>query len=130
VALHAGLDSGVAGAIDAYYAALDRLAALASTSPPGLVLPGHGPTHDDLGGVVERDRASLDRMLDRTVEAVERAGGTATARSLAEERAGDDDVRYVVAEVVGALSHLESTGRVAWNEVDGVRHYRLAGDAA
>lgn len=123
VALHAGLDRGVEDAVPSFRTALDRLDALATEAAPRRVLPGHGPTHGDLAGTVERDRASLDRMLDRTVEAVRDAGGT-TALAIAEARAGDRGIQYIVAEVVGAVSNLESTGRLAAETVDGVRRYR------
>ncbi|MFC6835939.1 MBL fold metallo-hydrolase [Halomarina ordinaria] len=120
VAIHAGLDDGVAEAIGAFYGALDTLSTLESEVER--VYPGHGPVHADLAGAVARDRSSLDRMLDRTESQV--ASGMETAVEVAEARAGDRDIAYIIAEVVGALHHLEREGRVAASVVDGVRRYR------
>ncbi|MFC7154957.1 MBL fold metallo-hydrolase [Halomarina halobia] len=118
VAIHVGLDRGVEDAIAAFYGALDRLAAV----DVARVYPAHGPVHDDLAGAVARDRASLDRTLDRTRERVE--AGAETAAEIARERAGDRDIAYIIAEVVGALRHLEAAGRIAATVEDGVRRYR------
>ncbi|WP_254538004.1 MBL fold metallo-hydrolase [Halomarina litorea] len=130
VALHAGLDREVDEAIDAFYAALDRLDDLAETDDPRRVLPGHGPAHADLAGVVRRDRESLDRMLDRTVEAVRNADEPPSALDVTEGRVRDRGIEYIVAEVVGALRHLESAGRLESETVDGVRRYSLPEDAS
>jgi glyoxylase-like metal-dependent hydrolase (beta-lactamase superfamily II) len=116
VTLHTGLDSGVEGAIGAFYGALDRLASLA----PDRVYPGHGPVHTDFERVIERDRRSLDRMLDRTVEALDEPR---TAADIADQRAGANDTTYILPEVVAALTHLEAAGRIEAELVDGVARY-------
>ncbi|WP_435078036.1 MBL fold metallo-hydrolase [Halococcus sp. AFM35] len=116
VTLHTGLDSGVEEAIEAFYEALDRLASL----DPDRVYPGHGPVHTDFGRVIERDRRSLDRMLDRTVEALDESR---TAADIADQRAGANDTTYILPEVVAALAHLEAAGRIEAELVDGVARY-------
>ena len=117
VVLHAGLDSEVVDAIDAFSTALDRLEPL----DVDRVYPGHGPVHDRFAETVQRDRDSLDRMLDRTVESV--AGGASTVEAVAGRRARDRGIEYIVAEVVAALTHLDATDRLESTVVDGVRHY-------
>lgn len=125
VVLHAGLDRGVENAIDGFYTALDRLDSLAVDR----IYPGHGPVHTDFEQVIERDRDSLDRMLDRTVEAVSAAEEEGqqpplTAAEVATERAGSSDTTYIAAEVVASLSHLRSEERIEAVDTDGVLHYR------
>ena len=116
VVLHSGLDRGVENAIDAFYDALDRLAAL----DPDRVYPGHGPVHTEFDRVVERDCRSLDRLLDRTVAQLDDDHRTAAA--IADARAGGDST-YVLPEVVAALHHLDANGRVEADRVDGVARY-------
>ena len=117
VSLHDGIDDGYREAVDAFYAALDRLAAL----DVDRVYPGHGPVHRDLQGVVRRDRESLDARLDAVRNLV--ADGHETAAQVAFVLAGDRDVRYLIPEAMAALAHLESTGAVSVELVDGVRRY-------
>ena len=117
VSLHDGLDDGHREAVDAFYAALDRLAAL----DVDRVYPGHGPIHRDLQGVVRRDRESLDARLDGVRKLV--AEGQETAAEVAFALAGDRDVEYIVPEAMAALAHLEATGAVTVELVDGVRRY-------
>ena len=117
VSLHDGLDDGHREAVDAFYAALDRLAAL----DVDRVYPGHGPVHRNLQGVVKRDRESLDARLDAVRDLV--AEGHETAAEVAFALAGDRDVEYIVPETMAALAHLESTGAVTLEVVDGVRRY-------
>lgn len=117
VVLHTGLDRGVESAIDAFYTTLDRLEALS----PDRVYPGHGPVHTDFDSVVARDRAHLNRMLDRTVERL--ADGPQTAVEVAKSRTDDSDITYIVPEVVSALRHLEANGKIEGSAVDGVVRY-------
>jgi glyoxylase-like metal-dependent hydrolase (beta-lactamase superfamily II) len=117
VAIHDGLDDGVHGAFEAFYDALDRLSAL----PVDRVYPGHGPVHGEFERVVTRDRRSLDRRLDGVEAAVRK--GLRTVPAVTAEIAGERPARYVLPEVYGALSYLESEGRVRVNVEDGVRHY-------
>jgi glyoxylase-like metal-dependent hydrolase (beta-lactamase superfamily II) len=116
VTLHAGLDRDVEHAIDAFYDALDRLESM----NPDCVYPGHGPVHTDFERIIERDRRSLGRMLDRTVESLDEPR---TAADLADERAGANDTTYILPEVVAALAHLEAVGRIEAELVDGVARY-------
>ena len=117
VVLHAGLDRAVEEAVDAFFGALDRLEPL----DVDRVYPGHGPVHDRPGETIARDRDSLDRMLDRTVDSV--ADGANTVATVADRRARDRGIEYIVAEVVAALAHLDAAGRLDSTVVDGVRHY-------
>ncbi|MWG33575.1 MBL fold metallo-hydrolase [Halomarina oriensis] len=120
VLLHAGLDRAVDDAVGAFSTALDRLDAL----DVDRVYPGHGPVHDAFAETVARDRASVDRLLDRSVESV--VDGATTAVTVAERRSGDRAIEYIVAEVVAALRHLDATGRLDSTLVDGVREYHPA----
>lgn len=117
VAIHDGLDDGVADAFNAFYGALDRL----STLDPDRVYPGHGPVHADFHGVLERDRESLDRRLEQVHEQL--ADGTRTVPGVALALAGDRPVRYVVPEVMAAVSSLVDEGRAEETLEDGVAHY-------
>jgi len=117
VVMHDGLDDGHREAFDAFYTALDRLAAL----DVDRVYPGHGPVHDDLAGTIERDRRSLDDRLDRVEGLV--ADGYSTVPGVTMALAGDRDVKYLIPEAMGALAHLERTGEVSVEIVDGVRQY-------
>lgn len=126
VVLHAGLDRGVEHAIDGFYTALDRLASL--DTEIDWIYPGHGSVHTNFDRTIERDRESLDRMLDRTVETLRddsESGNPApkTAAEVAMERAGSHDTTYIAAEVVAALSHLSDEERIEAVTTDGVRHY-------
>ena len=117
VVLHDGLDDGYRDAFDAFYAALDRMADLGIDR----VYPGHGPVHDGLESIVDRDRSSLDNRLDRVVGLVE--DGYEVAPAVADALAGDHDVNYLIPETMSALAHLEATGRLGTERTDGVRHY-------
>ncbi len=119
VVLHDGLDDGHREAFDAFDDALDRLAAL----DVDRVYPGHGPVHDDLAGVVERDRRSLADRLDGVRDLV--ADGRATVPGVAMALAGDRDVKYLIPETMSALAHLERTDAVTAGTVDGVRRYEV-----
>lgn len=115
VVIHTGLDNGVENGITAMYRSLDRLDGLGVDR----VYPGHGPVHGRLQEMVERSRASLDRMLDRTVEHA--AQQPISALEVAEERAGDRQFHYVLPEVLGALHYLEANDRLSSQVEDGVR---------
>ncbi|WP_049996801.1 MBL fold metallo-hydrolase [Halococcus sediminicola] len=116
VTLHTGLDRGVEEAIGMFYGALDRLASL----DPDRVYPGHGPVHTDFEHTIERDRRSLDRLLDRTVEALDEPR---TAADIADQRTGANDTTYILPETVAALAHLESVDRIEAELDDGVVRY-------
>ncbi len=120
VVIHDGLDDGYRGAFAAFVRGLDRLDDLGPA--PDRVYPGHGPVHDDLAGVVERHRGSLERRLDGVREQV--ADGVRTVPGVAMGIAGDDrSVRYLLPEAMSALAHLESEGEVVATVEDGVRYY-------
>jgi glyoxylase-like metal-dependent hydrolase (beta-lactamase superfamily II) len=125
VVLHTGLDDGVEDAIDAFYTALDRLASIETDFGINIdrVYPGHGPVHTDFDHVIERDRKNIDRMLERTVESLQKQDDPKTAAEVAASRAGDRDTLYVASEVVAALAHLESEGRIETTVSDGVIQY-------
>jgi glyoxylase-like metal-dependent hydrolase (beta-lactamase superfamily II) len=120
VVIHDGLDDGHREAFDAFFDGLDRLAELDPT--PDRVYPGHGPIHDALDEVVERDRGSLERRLDGVREQV--ANGVRTVPGIAMAIAGDDrSVRYLLPEAMSAVAHLEREGDIAATVEDGVRYY-------
>jgi glyoxylase-like metal-dependent hydrolase (beta-lactamase superfamily II) len=125
VVLHTGLDDGVEDAIDAFYMALDRLASIETNFDINIdrVYPGHGPIHSDFDRVIERDRKNIDRMLERTVESLQKQDGPKTAAEVAASRAGDRDPLYVASEVVAALAYLKSEGRIETTVTDGVTRY-------
>ena len=118
VVIHDGLDDGHRDAFEAFFDGLDRLAALDPT--PDRVYPGHGPIHDALDEVVERDRGSLERRLDGVREQV--ANGVRTVPGIAMAIAGDDrSVRYLLPEAMSAVAHLEREGDIAVTVEDGPR---------
>lgn len=120
IVMHDGLDDGYVDAFDGFYAALDRLEAL----DVDRVYPGHGPIHDQFHDVLERDRNSLDRQLDRVKEQLE--NGLKTVPGVAMSLSDDRSVRYLVPEVMSALAHLDRYGRVESTMDDGVRYYEPA----
>lgn len=119
IVMHDGLDDGYRDGFDAFYTALDRMAEL----DVDLVYPGHGPVHDDLRRTVERDRTSLDDRLDRVSGLV--ADGYATAPAIAATLSGDHESEYLFPEAMGALAHLEKTGRITSELRDGIRRYNV-----
>lgn len=112
-----GLDDGYRNAFDAFYRSLDRM----ETIDVDRVYPGHGPIHDDLDSVIERDRKSLDTRLDSVVELV--SDGYTTAPEIATVLAGDHDLDYIVPETMSALAHLDANGRLKSKQTNGIRHY-------
>lgn len=117
VVIHTGLDDGATEGVGAFYSTLEKLAALDVTK----VYPGHGPAHSDFQATIERSRQSLDRMLDHTRDLI--GAEPSTAISIALERSGDREIQYVIPEVVGALAHLHSQGRIELTVDDGVNWY-------
>lgn len=119
VAMHTGLDDGYEEAIDAYYTGLDRLSALSVDR----VFTGHDPTHTEFDAAVQSDIESLDRLLDRTREALD-DDAEKTAIDVAFQRSGDQDIRYLVIETMSALAKLEADGEVdARTDEHGARQY-------
>jgi glyoxylase-like metal-dependent hydrolase (beta-lactamase superfamily II) len=116
VTLHTGLDHGVEEAIGAFYGALDRL----DTLDPDRVYPGHGPVHTEFERTIERDRRSLDRLLDNTVESLDEPR---TAADVVTRRTDDDDPTNLLPETVAVLTHLAARGRIEAELVDGVVQY-------
>lgn len=119
VAIHTGSDDGLEDAIPAFYRALDRLAGLDVDH----VYPGHGPVHSGFQAAVERDRESLDRLLQSVRDLLD--AGHATARDIADVRTGDRAMRYMLPEVISALRYLHEKGELAYETVDGARRYDL-----
>lgn len=120
-ALHVGFDRGHDESIDAFYAGLDRLAAVDVDH----VYPGHGPVFDDAAGAVERARNDLDSLVAecrRTLSTL----GRATAYEVTEARIDDPRrMNFSVFETVGSLARLERQGVVDSTLENGVRRYRL-----
>ncbi|MFB6178363.1 MAG: MBL fold metallo-hydrolase [Halorientalis sp.] len=117
VAMHTGFDDGYEDAVDAYYTALDRLGELSVDR----VYPGHGPIHTNFRAALDRDRGSLDHLLDRSAEMLDDEGKTAV--DVAFQRNGDRDIRYLVIETTSALAKLERDGRAESTVDDGVRRF-------
>lgn len=117
VAMHDGLDDGVADAFPAFYDAIDRL----EERDPDRVYPGHGPVHAGFHEVLERDRRSLDRQLDGVHEQL--AEGLRTVLGVAMALAGDRSVHYLVPEAMSALDYLVEGDRATVTVEEGVRYY-------
>ncbi|WP_255196235.1 MBL fold metallo-hydrolase [Halorarius litoreus] len=117
IVMHDGLDDGYVDAFDAFYTALDRL----DEFEVDRVYPGHGPVHEEFHDALERDRASLDRQLDRVEGQLEQ--GLRTVPGIALSLAGDRSIRYLIPETMSALAHLEREGRATATLDDGVRYY-------
>lgn len=120
VAMHTGFDDGYEDAIDAYYRALDNLAELSVDRVYG----GHGPVHTEFEEAIERDRESLDHLLDRTEEMLDDTGKTAV--DVAFQRKGDRDIRYLVIETTSALAKLDQDDRAESTLEDGIRRFTQA----
>lgn len=121
-ALHVGLDDGCREAVDAFYAGLRALSDIAPSV--GRVYPGHGPVFEDIETAIERDRGSLDSVVEdcrRTLAEL----GEATAYEVTDARIENLQHReYTIFESVGALARLERRGVITSNRDDGVRLYR------
>lgn len=121
-ALHVGLDDGCYEAVDAFYTAYDRLAGRDVAE----VCPGHGPVFGDYAGAVERSRADVAEMVEDAADAL--AGvAPASPAAVAAERADGESHTAILLDTVGALGHLDVTGRATHEVVDGVRQYRPVG---
>jgi glyoxylase-like metal-dependent hydrolase (beta-lactamase superfamily II) len=121
IMVNAGFDEGVADAVTAYRTALDRLAGVDADR----IYPGHGPSHDDLAGTIDRDRSTLEARVAECEAALRESGVHAldVATSLTGE---DGGFARLLPETVAALAHLERTGRArSWTD-DGVRYYAPA----
>lgn len=116
-AVHANFDAAQTEAVTAYYGALDRLRG----RDVERVFPGHGPVHEEFDAAITNARDGLDRLCSRTLEAVRPDGTHAVHAAMArtEELA---DGPYVP-EAVGALAHLERTGRLSSSVEGGVRYF-------
>jgi len=123
IALHAGFDHGYEGAIDAFYTALERLAAL----DVDRVFTGHGDPHTDFAAALERDREELDHLLEATVEAVP-DDGTTTALDIALQRSEKQGkaMSYRIIETASAAAKLAADGKLTDETDDGIRHYERA----
>lgn len=117
VVIHTGLDDGATEGVGAFYTTLEKLAEIDVAK----VYPGHGPAHMQFQEKIERSRRSLDRMLDHTRDLVGEEPSTAIGIAL--ERSGDREIQYVIPEVVGALAHLHSQGRIELTVDDGINRY-------
>lgn len=117
-AVHADFGREQREGITAYYESLDRLAAL----DVDRTFPGHGPVHEEYPAAIEQARESLDRLLDRTHDALRADGSHAV--HVANERAGDITDGPWLPEAIAALAHLEREGRAESHLEDGVRFYR------
>jgi glyoxylase-like metal-dependent hydrolase (beta-lactamase superfamily II) len=121
-AIHAGMDRGAYEAIDAFYAAMDRFAALDAEH----AFPGHGPDFADVSGAIASTRGSLDRLVEATADAL-RAVEPATPLAVSHERFGEAEHPAPLLDTVGAIGTLETQGRAAYTVEDGVRQYEYTG---
>lgn len=117
IIMHDGFDDGYRDAFDAFATALDRMSEL----DVDRVYPGHGPIHDDLSGIVDRDRKSLQTRSDRVETLV--LEDYETAPEIASALAGGRDLDYMAAEAMSALAYLEKTDRLTSEQIEGIRHY-------
>ncbi|PSP38368.1 hydroxyacylglutathione hydrolase [Halobacteriales archaeon QH_7_65_31] len=117
VVLHDGMDDGHAEAFEASFTALDRL----EQYDPDRVFAGHGEPHSQFHEILARDRRRLDRRLDAIEELV--TDGFSTVPEVATELARGRDPRYMYAETMSGLAHLDGTDRIESELVDGVRRY-------
>jgi len=119
-AVHANFDVDQTDGVTAYYRSLDRLESL----PVDRVYPGHGPVHDEYGAALRKARDSLDRLCDRTADAIRESGTHAV--HVASERAENVADGPWIPEAIAALAHLEHEGRAESHLEDGVRYYTPA----
>lgn len=122
-ALHVGLDRDCYEAVDAFHEGLDAL----ETVAPDIdrVYPGHGPVFEDLQAVIERDRESLEALVDDCRTTLGDLGA-ATAYEVTDARIENLEKRpYTIFESVGALARLERQGVIGSTTDGGVRRYRL-----
>ncbi|PSQ53648.1 hydroxyacylglutathione hydrolase [Halobacteriales archaeon SW_8_65_20] len=117
VVLHDGMDDGHAEAFEASFTALNRL----EQYDPDRVFAGHGEPHSQFHEILARDRRRLDRRLDAIEELV--TDGFSTVPEVATELARGRDPRYMYAETMSGLAHLDGTDRIESELVDGVRRY-------
>jgi len=117
VVLHDGMDDGHAEAFEASFTALNRLKQYA----PDRVFAGHGEPHDRFHEILSRDRRRLDRRLDAIEELV--TDGFDTVPEVATELARGRKPRYMYAEAMSGLAHLDGADRIESELVDGVRRY-------
>ncbi|MFC6838501.1 MBL fold metallo-hydrolase [Halomarina ordinaria] len=123
-ALDVGLDRGAYDAVAAFYRGYGRLEAALDRREPRRVYAGHGPPFEDAKGVLERSRASLDRLVADVLATVERVG-PASPYAVTLARLGGDELRYPapLLDTVGALGTLDERGAVVYRVDDGVRRY-------
>lgn len=119
-AVHANFQPTQCEGVTAYYESLDRLDALDIDR----VFPGHGPVHTEYHAAIEEARTSLDRLLDRTRDALRKDGSHAV--HVATERTEDVTDGPWLPEAIAALAHLEREGCAESRLEDGVRFYRPA----
>ncbi|WP_153952634.1 MBL fold metallo-hydrolase [Halosegnis longus] len=117
VVIHDGMDDGYTEAFEAAFTALDRL----EPHDPDRVFSGHGKPHEQFGEILDRDRRRLHKRLDAIEDLVD--DGFETMPEVAAELARGRKPRYMYAETMSGLAHLEQTDRVETELVDGVRRY-------
>ena len=117
VVIHDGMDDGYTEAFEAAFTALDRL----EPHDPDRVFSGHGKPHEQFGEILDRDRSRLHKRLDAIEGLVD--DGFETMPAVAAELARGRKPRYMYAETMSGLAHLDQTGRVESELVDGVRRY-------
>ncbi|MDZ7746037.1 MAG: MBL fold metallo-hydrolase [Halobacteriales archaeon] len=117
VLIHDGMDDGHTEAFEASFTALDRL----EPHDPDRIFSGHGQPHERFDEILERDRRRLHKRLDAIEELV--ADGFETMPEVASELARGRKPRYIFAETISGLAHLDQTGRIESQVRNGVRRY-------
>ena len=115
---HVGIDYGAYDAVDAFYAAMDTLEGRTADR----VYPGHGPVFDDFDGTVTMTQGKLDKLVNRTEEALA-AVEPATPLAVAEERFGEIEYPAPLLDTMGALGWLDQEGMAEYTSDNGVRYY-------
>lgn len=116
-AVHANFDPAQREAVTAYYQALDRL----DDRSVDRVYPGHGPVHEAFDAAVAEARKGLDRLCQRTREAVRPDGTHAIHAAMARTEEFTDGP--YIPEAIGALGHLAHEGHLEASIREGVRYY-------
>jgi len=119
VLLNDRFDYEYRNAVGAFLRSLDRL----EDAGVERAYPGHGPVHDDVTAVLERDRESIARRVDGVREFL--ADGPATPATVANALRGSHDLSYLLPEFASALAHLENAGEAVTERADEGTAYRL-----
>ena len=112
-----GFGAGMFDAVDDYYGAFERLRG----RDVDRVYPGHGSVFTHYEDAIDGGVESLDELVDEVAEILDDAG-EATALDVTLERFQDPDlIQHAIFDTVGALGHLDATGRATSRIEDDAR---------